>query len=52
MIQGAFADLTLTENFTRRCSRYIAIYIQLKTEKDKKTRRSLVQEALQLEESG
>jgi hypothetical protein len=39
----------LTEDFTSRSSRYIAIYCRLKTETDKEIRRMLVQEAFQLE---
>jgi hypothetical protein len=45
-------DLTNTDDFTGRCNRYIDIYRRLKTETDKERRRSLVQEAFQLEQSG
>lgn len=46
------SDLTLTDDFMRRSTRYIEIYHQLKTETDKEIRRSLVEEAFQLEQSG
>lgn len=42
------SDLTLTDDFTRRSNRYIEIHHRLKTETDRETRRSLVEEAFQL----
>lgn len=44
-------EAILTEDFTRRSNRYIAIYYRLKTETDKETRRLLVHEAYELEQS-
>jgi hypothetical protein len=44
-------ELLLTEDFTRRCTRYIEIYHRLKTETDEETRSYLVQEAYQLARS-
>jgi|SRR6185312_774861 len=44
-------DLIVTEDFTRRCSSYIAVYRKLKTETDLERRRLLVQYARQLERS-
>jgi hypothetical protein len=41
--------LITTEDFTRRSSRYVEIYRQLKTETDKESRRRLVLEAFQLQ---
>jgi hypothetical protein len=41
--------LITTEDFTRRSSRYVEIYRQLKTETHKESRRRLVQEAFQLQ---
>ncbi len=48
---GWLRVLILTEDFTRRSSRYIAIYCRLKTETDKEMRRLLIQEAFELEQS-
>jgi hypothetical protein len=42
--------LLVTEDFTRRCAKYVDIFRQLKTETDKERRRLLVQEASQLTE--
>jgi len=45
-------DLVASEDFARRCNKYIDIFCRLKTETDKEMRRLLVQEAFQLEQSG
>jgi len=45
------SDLTSTEDFVRRCARYIDIYARLKTETDKEIRRLLVQEAFLLQQT-
>ena len=45
------SDLMLTEDFIRPRNRYVEIYHQLKTETNKDIRRSLVEEAFQLEQS-
>jgi len=42
-------EVMLTDDFTRRSSRYIAIYCRLKTETDKDMRRLLIQESFQME---
>ncbi len=42
-------ELTTTEDFARRSSRYVEIYRQLNSETDKESRRRLVEEAFQLE---
>ena len=42
-------EVVLTEDFTRRSSRYIAIYCRLNTETDKDMRRMLIQEAFELD---
>jgi len=42
-------ELTTTEDFARRSSRYVEIYRQLKSETDKESRRRLVEETFQLE---
>ncbi len=48
---GWLRELILTEDFTRRSSRYIAIYCRLKTEMDKEMRRLLIQEAFEVKQS-
>ncbi len=49
---GWLRQITASEDFTRRSTRYIDIHNRLKTEMDKEIRRLLVQEAFQLEHGG